>query len=380
VSRELVPGCPNVAVALARGGYVTGAVADVESPLLHQGFAMFDVPFGAFAGRAQAGNGNLARVTFEKAGDWVSHHGASRFFLLVHTYEVHDYFFSKGYARRAARRRRPGYQGRFLSWSLRDPSIDVGRQLVRDLAGAGEEDMDFVRQLYLEQVRATDTAVGGLLDRLERLGLREKTLVVLAADHDEGFDRDARRFSHGGRLHDDLLLVPLIMSWPGHLTPAVSASPVELVDVVPTLLALTGVPASAPRGRALVEKRPAWQTWLGREAWGVVPAPARFEGWAEECCFAVDANGLREVRRSDQHAVIAPPYKLIQKATAAELYDLGGDPGERRNLAAARRAPRTGWRTSCARGWPPSALPPRARKPSGTRCCAAWATSSSELR
>jgi arylsulfatase A-like enzyme len=337
IGRELVPGCPNMAVAFAQGGYTTAAIADFETPLLRQGFASFEVPFGTFAERARLGRENLARVTFAKAGDWVAGHRGSPFFLFVHTYEVHDYFFSKGYARRAARRSRPGYVGRFLSWSLRDPSIDAGRQLVLDLASADENGMDFVRQLYREGVRATDAAIGGFLDRIEQLGLKEKTLVVLAADHGEGFDREARRFSHGGRLHEDLLHVPLVMSWPGHLAPAVATDPAELVDVVPSLLALSGVAGRAtPHGRALVARRPSWQTWFGRAAWGIAPAPGRFEGWAEECCFAVDARGIREARRSAQQALIAPPYKLVQAPHSLELYDLDADPGERTNLAGLR--------------------------------------------
>jgi arylsulfatase A-like enzyme len=333
--RDLSPRCPNVAVALTANGYTAGAVADVGTPLLRQGFATYEEPFGAFPERARVGRANLARLTFEKAGEWLSRQGRSRFFLLVHTFEVHDYFLSKGYARRAARHRRPGYRGRFLTWALRDPSIDVGRQLVLDLAGADASDMDFVRQLYLEQVRATDAAIGGLLDHLEQLGLREKTLVVLASDHGEGFDREARRFSHGGRLHDDLLHVPLVMSWPGHLAPTVATRPVELVDLVPSLLALADTPSPAVlRGRALVGRRPTWQTRLGREAWGVLPAPERWEGWAEECCFQVGPDGLREARRAPQHAIIAPPDKLIQAAHSVELYDLATDPGETRNRGA----------------------------------------------
>jgi arylsulfatase A-like enzyme len=337
VGRDLVPRCPNVAAAFARGGYTTAAVADFATPLVQQGFATFDVPFGAFADRARVGKKNLAELTFARAADWVAVHGGSPFFLLVHTFEVHDYFLSKGYSRRAARRSRPAYRGPFLSWALRDASIDAGRQLVQDLAAADPNDMDFVRQLYLGDVRATDAAVGGLLDRIERLGLSERTVVVFAADHGEGFDVQARRFSHGGRLHEDLLRVPLVMSWPGHLAPAVASHPVELVDVVPTLLALTGLEGgTTPHGRALVARRPSWQTWLGRAGWGVAPAPRHFEGWAEECCFAVDPGGLREARQSAQQALIEPPYKLVQAPHSLELYDLEADPGERTNLAGLR--------------------------------------------
>jgi arylsulfatase A-like enzyme len=127
------------------------------------------------------------------------------------------------------------------------------------------------------------------------------------------------------------------MCWPGHLAPAVSDRPVELVDVMPTLLAAASVPdAAPPRGRALLGKRPAWRSLLGGGSWGVLPDPGAFEGWAEECCFAVDASGLREAKRAPQRAVIALPYKLIASPHAVELFDLDTDAAERRNLADTR--------------------------------------------
>ncbi len=334
-SSELAPDCPNVAAALADGGYTTAAISTVGNPLLRQGFATFEAPFGSFPEGVRSASANLDRITFEKAADWVRAHKDSRFFLLVHTFEVHDYFLSKDYARKAAQRVQPGYRGRFLSWALREPSIDIGRQLFLDLAAADEADMAFVRQLYREDVRATDAAIGGLLDHLEQLGLKDKTLVVLTADHGEGFDRESRRFSHGGRLHDDLLHVPLVVSWPGHIAPALSSHPVELVDVAPTLLTLAAVPSPRlPHGRALLGRRADWQIRLGRDAWDLLFSPGRREGWAEECCFAVDANGLRTARRAPQYAILVAPYKFIQAEHSAELHDVEADPDEERNLVA----------------------------------------------
>jgi len=334
--RELVPACPNVAVTLTAAAYTTAAVADLETPLVRQGFASFDLPFGAFPQRAALGQADLARETFARASAWLEAHAGARFFLFVHTYEVHDYFLGKDYAREAVRRRFPDYEGRFLDWALRDPSRDVGQQLFVDLAAANEADMAVVRGLYAEGVRAADAGLGELLATLARLGLESETLVVVTSDHGEGFDGAAHRFGHGGRLHDDLLHVPLVMSWPGQLMPGVSTDPVELVDVVPSLLAVAQ-PAQPPvrPGRALLSRRPPWRRWLGQgEVWGAAPAPKRWEGWAEECCFAVDAGGLREARRAPQAALLSPPYTLIQAEHSTELYDLVADPGERRNLAA----------------------------------------------
>ena len=89
---------------------------------------------------------------------------------------------------------------------------------------------------------ALDGQVGAVLDALERRGLSQRTIVVLAGD------TAAPTGAHGalGRgdlLFEETLRVPLVIAGPGIASPgSPSAALVELVDVYPTLVELCGLP------------------------------------------------------------------------------------------------------------------------------------------
>ncbi|MDA7917000.1 sulfatase [Akkermansiaceae bacterium] len=111
---------------------------------------------------------------------------------------------------------------------------------------------------YAACVSYADAQVGRVMEELERLGLRENTIVVLWGDH--GY----KLGDHGlWCKHTNLELdtrVPFIVSAPGFLKGKRSKSLVEMVDVFPTLAKLTGgkVPESCD-GKSLepVLKSPA---------------------------------------------------------------------------------------------------------------------------
>lgn len=96
---------------------------------------------------------------------------------------------------------------------------------------------------YYAHIEALDTQVGRLLTQLTRLGLADDTIVVFTADHGDMLgNHDAWYKSQPWR---ESVGIPLLMRWPGHI-PAGRASngPISLVDLMPTLLSLCGVPIS----------------------------------------------------------------------------------------------------------------------------------------
>ncbi|MBL9209350.1 MAG: sulfatase-like hydrolase/transferase [Opitutaceae bacterium] len=104
------------------------------------------------------------------------------------------------------------------------------------------------KDLYADNVAYMDKLVGQLVAELERLKLREKTLVVFFGDNGTGGGYADRSTVNGRRLagaKGDMLeggaLVPMIVNWPGH-APAgkVSADMVDSTDFVPTFAALAG--------------------------------------------------------------------------------------------------------------------------------------------
>jgi arylsulfatase A-like enzyme len=112
-------------------------------------------------------------------------------------------------------------------------------------------DRHIIRRLYGSEVVELDTAIGELLTSLTAGGLLENTWIVLTADHGELLG-EGNRYLHGESLERAEIRVPLLFSGPSRRNSTV-ATPVSLIDVAPTMLALAGV-AEPPsfRGRSLV--------------------------------------------------------------------------------------------------------------------------------
>jgi arylsulfatase A-like enzyme len=98
---------------------------------------------------------------------------------------------------------------------------------------------------YDSEIAFTDFHVGRLLDRVDRLGLRDSTLVVLTADHGESLGENGY-IGHGRRLDEGIVRVPLILRYPKKIKPGnIVAQNVSLLDIAPTVLDLAGVVALA---------------------------------------------------------------------------------------------------------------------------------------
>jgi arylsulfatase len=95
---------------------------------------------------------------------------------------------------------------------------------------------------YDAEIAMVDEAVGQLLEGLEARGLTGNTIVVLFADHGEEF-LEHGFVEHAWRVFRESVHVPLLVRFPGQLTPAVHPWPVSLVDIGPTVGVLAGVEA-----------------------------------------------------------------------------------------------------------------------------------------
>lgn len=101
---------------------------------------------------------------------------------------------------------------------------------------------------YYATIEQMDVQIGRLLDLLKRRGLYENTMIIYTSDHGEymGFHHLLLK---GNYLYDPLVKVPLIIKYPGALFSgnetkgAVSSNLVNNIDLAPTILARTGIPA-----------------------------------------------------------------------------------------------------------------------------------------
>ena len=176
-----------------------------------------------------------------------------------------------------------------------------GRDPNRDAAFATE-----VRRHYAACVTYADALVGQLLKRLDRLGVRDDTVVVLWGDHGWHLGEHAIWGKHA--LFEESLRSPLIIQYKGLGAPGETTdSMVESIDVFPTLCQLTGVPT--PSGLDGVSLKP--------------------------CLENISAKGHSAISYGRRGRTIRTQrYRLIVHGKGAvELYDHDQPDAETHNLA-----------------------------------------------
>lgn len=94
-------------------------------------------------------------------------------------------------------------------------------------------------------IEIMDRGIGELLDALDRLGLRQNTIVIFASDN--GPDPlEGERFNHGMRgtkytIYEGGIHVPFLVNWPGAVEPGEHSEVIHFTDVLPTLAELCGL-------------------------------------------------------------------------------------------------------------------------------------------
>lgn len=188
---------------------------------------------------------------------------------------------------------------------------------------------------YAGEVIYADHEVNRLLDTLDALNLRRDTLIVYLADHGEALGEHGEP-THGVFLYDGTLDVPLIVAPPsgksiGSLTLAGRRvhGLARLVDVTPTLLDLTGLPA--PTELDGVSLLPL----IAQE--GPQSASEEASGTSDEIAgplaYAETYFPRFHYGWSELFAIATMRWKFV-RAPRPELYDLTQDPKETHDVTA----------------------------------------------
>ena len=257
------------------GGFVSSFVLDSRWGI-HQGFARYfdDFDLDKHAGRGMDAVQRRGDETVAKALEWLSQERDQPFFAWIHLYDPHAPYEAP-----------EPFRSRF-------PAGVVGA--------------------YDAEIAWTDSLVARILDRLAADGRLERTVVAVVGDHGESLGEHQEQ-GHGFFVYDATIQVPLIVAGPG-VPRRVVADQVRIVDVMPTLLELLGVPPPpSVQGRSLLPlaRGERLQLVALAESWH----PRFHYGWSE-------LLAVRDGR-----------HKLIQ-APRPELYDLEQDAGESRDVSA----------------------------------------------
>jgi arylsulfatase A-like enzyme len=183
-----------------------------------------------------------------------------------------------------------------------------------------DDEYDEVVGSYDSSILFVDHLVGRLLGQLDALGVLDDTIVVVTSDQGQEF-YEHRNWGHGHSLYDEVLHVPLIVRHRALPAGWRSVTPAMLVDVVPTILELAGLPAPvAVDGESLVPRVRDGERQRGPDAY------AEHLGWIAEARTVVDDG-----------------WKLIVVREGgrqwSELYDMRADRGEEHDLLADGQAP-----------------------------------------
>ncbi len=181
----------------------------------------------------------------------------------------------------------------------------------------GEAEREHLVRLFDGNLAFADQEVGALRQAMEREGLWEKTVVIVAADHgEELFERGW--IGHNVHLYEPSVHVPLIVRFPKGTGPAGTrvAALADLLDLAPTIADVLGA-----RGKGGSDRE-----FQGRSLLPVaLGAPGK------------PALLARTVWDRPRYALRDERFKFFYDTRTGEerLFDLEADPGESKDLAAA---------------------------------------------
>ncbi len=234
--------------------------------------------------------------------------------------------------------------------------VSAPPDLVAKHRAAGAPALGLHNATYLAAIEHLDASIGRLMQALDDLRLRERTMVVFLSDNGGVYQAyDVKPYTEGpgtatqlnvnteefsnaplragkGSPYEGGVRVPCIVRWPGVVAPGtVNATPIHVVDWAPTLLAAAGAPAPPDhpldgtsllpllRGESLPARALFWHLPLYDLRWGATPCTViRDDDWKliEYYGDSFDSGGRYR-----------PGARL-------ELFNLRTDRGETTDLAA----------------------------------------------
>lgn len=100
-------------------------------------------------------------------------------------------------------------------------------------------------KFYFASVTGIDRAFGMIINELERLGMKENTIVIFTSDHGEMMcshhTDEAKNLPYREAMN-----VPFLIRYPGHIRPRLEQFMISTPDIMPTLLGLTNLQNSIP--------------------------------------------------------------------------------------------------------------------------------------
>ncbi len=320
----IAPGVETIAADFARAGWSTGAFVANPTVRAANGFGsgfttFFSTPYEPSSITMPSSQ------TLRLVPRWIDAHRDEPFFLFLLLLDPHDPYTPPDRAR-GFTPFDPQYRGPIVG-------DEIHRLQMGSMEPPPPEGLRHLKALYHDEVRFADGQLGRLWNRMEPHRRAHSTLVF-ASDHGEEFGEHGG-WKHGPALFEEVLRVPfLIRPAEGRRPPALPANrPVSLLDVLPTIEELVGLPRT-PRpmdGVSLFRPEARRRTAL--------PAITMLTGGAARAVvvretgtlFFFDRLGRRGIPDAERDPDGYRLAKLLPRhLPALGCFDFDSDPGETR--------------------------------------------------
>ena len=167
---------------------------------------------------------------------------------------------------------------------------------------------------YVAMLEHADSGVGRILQALDKLGLRQNTIVIFTNDNGgEWLSRNTPLFHHKGSVWEGGIRVPAIIRWPGRIPAGRVSGQVGItMDLTASILAATGTPVASDAGLEGIDLLPVLE--------GRAPEVERTLFW----------------RVPGQQAVRSGDWKLMMDGGRPMLFNLRTDIAEHNDLIGQR--------------------------------------------
>ena len=241
------------------------------------------------------------------------------FFAFINLIEVHSPYRSGPY--RGDFDRHPGVELANNHW----------RAYFTGKVDFSPEELEHLSDLYDGELKYADEIVGAAVDALAEHGHLDDTVVVVTSDHGEHFGNHGL-VDHVFNLYEGNVAIPLVVRYPSAFDAGARIErAVQLQDVFPTLLALTGVERFSPEthGERLDEAG----------APGTERALLFSYGYPHQALGAIgqdqESPRLEPFRRRLWAELAGGVKTIVSDDGSVEIFDVIGDPSEANDLASA---------------------------------------------
>jgi arylsulfatase A-like enzyme len=241
---------------------------------------------------------------------WFDSEKKNPFFLFINYIDVHDpYLPPEPYRSKFSKTENPGG---ILNCGVGrcDPTLTA-------------DQLQSEKDAYDGAISYVDAQINQLLTGLRQRGLLDNTLIIITSDHGEAFDEHGM-YLHDNSLYREVIHVPLILIWPGHLPENVQiAQPVSIAALPATIVDLLG--EKGQNVFSIQSIRPLWEDNKAAANWPYPLSEIAGRPWMPDN-YPVHNGWVK--------SLVSPQWQFVKNENLPdELYNWQADVLEKNNLA-----------------------------------------------